>query len=89
MCVCVGYEHILCLMTDFISASKRTIYLVTVSETYDMFCQVLYHLLKRLSLQLATSFEIFSFLFKLFVKVELSYVLTMNLFTKAENCTEK
>ena len=34
-------------------------------------------------------FEIFYFLFKSFVKVELSYVFTRNLFTIAENCTEK
>ena len=31
----------------------------------------------------------FSFLFKSFVKVELSYVLTINLFTIAKNCTGK
>ena len=31
----------------------------------------------------------FYFLFKSFVKVELSYVFTINLFTRAENCTEK
>ena len=31
-------------------------------------------------------FEIFYFLFKSFVKVELSYVFTINMF---ENCTEK
>ena len=30
-----------------------------------------------------------SFLFKSFVKVELSFVFTMNLFTIAENCMEK
>ena len=45
--------------------------------------------LKRLSLQLWTFFEIFYFLFKSFVKVELSYVFTINLYTIAENCTEK
>ena len=45
--------------------------------------------LKRLSLQLWTFFEIFYFLFKSFVKVELSYVFTINLFAIAENCTEK
>ena len=44
-------------------------------------------LLKRL--QLWTFFEIFYFLFKSFVKVEISYVYTINLFTLAENCTEK
>ena len=32
---------------------------------------------------------LFYFLFKSFVKVELSYVFTINLFTIAENCTEK
>ena len=31
----------------------------------------------------------FYFLFKSFVKVELSYVFTIDLFTIAENCTEK
>ena len=45
--------------------------------------------LKRLSLQLQTFFECFYFLFKSFVKVELSYDFTINLFTIAENCTEK
>ena len=34
-------------------------------------------------------FPFFYFLFKSFVKVELSFVFTINLFTIAENCTEK
>ena len=34
-------------------------------------------------------FRFFLFSFKSFVKVELSYVFTINLFTRAENCTEK
>ena len=34
-------------------------------------------------------FRFFCFLFKSFVKVELSYVFTINLLTIAENCTEK
>ena len=34
-------------------------------------------------------FRIFLFSFKSFVKVELSYVFTINLFTIAGNCTEK
>ena len=34
-------------------------------------------------------FRNFYFLFKSFVKVELSYALTINMFTIAENCTEK
>ena len=45
--------------------------------------------LKLHSLQLLILFEIFYFLSKSFVKVELSYVFTKNLFTIAENCTEK
>ena len=45
--------------------------------------------LKRLSLQLWTFFLKFYFVFKSFVKVELSYFFTINLFTIAENCTEK
>ena len=47
-------------------------------------------ILKRLSLQLWTFFDyFFYYFFKSFVKVELSYVFTINLFTMAENCTEK
>ena len=34
-------------------------------------------------------FRFFYFLFKSFVKVELSYVFTINLFSIPENCTEK
>ena len=34
-------------------------------------------------------FEKFSFLFKSFVKVELSYVFTIKMFSTAENCMEK
>ena len=34
-------------------------------------------------------FRFFYFLFKSFVKVELSYAFTINMFTIAENCTEK
>ena len=45
--------------------------------------------LKRLSLQLWTFFEISIFFYKSFVKVELNYVFTIDLFTIAENCTEK
>ena len=45
--------------------------------------------LKRLSLQLCKFFYFFYFLFKSFVKVELSYFFTTNLFNIAENCTEK
>ena len=40
----------------------------------------------------SVTFDIFRkiyFLFKSFVKVELIYVFTINLFTIAENCTEK
>ena len=44
---------------------------------------------KSATLQLSTFFEFFYFLFKSFVEVELSYVFTINLFTIAENCTEK
>ena len=36
-----------------------------------------------------TFFENFSFLFKSFVKVELSYVFTIKMFSTAENCIEK
>ena len=34
-------------------------------------------------------FELFYFLFKSFLKVELSYAIIINMFTGAENCTEK
>ena len=45
--------------------------------------------LKLHTLQLLIFFENFHFLSKSFVKVELSYVFTINLFIIAENCTEK
>ena len=48
-----------------------------------------YWLLKETKSATMNIFEIFYFLFKSFVKVELSYVFTINLFTIAENCTEK
>ena len=34
-------------------------------------------------------FRFFYFLFKSFVKVELNYVFTINMFIRAENCAEK
>ena len=34
-------------------------------------------------------FQFFLFFFKSFVKVELSYAFTINMFTIAENCTKK
>ena len=34
-------------------------------------------------------FQKFSFLFKTFVKIELSYVFTINMSSTAENCMEK
>ena len=49
----------------------------------------MHKMLKRLSLQYEHSSNFFYFLFKSFVKEELSYVFTINLFTIAENCTEK
>ena len=44
---------------------------------------------KRLSLQLWTFFEKFSFLKMVFVEVELSHVFSINLFAISENCMEK
>ena len=45
--------------------------------------------LKLHTLYLLTFFEKFYFLFKSFVKVELSYVFTIKMFNTAENCMEK
>ena len=58
-------------------------------EPHNPTWKFIVHALKRLSLQLWTFFYFFYFLFKSFVKVELSYVFTINLFAIAENCTEK
>ena len=52
---------------------------------FEECCKVL---LKRLSLQPFFDFFL-NFAFKSFVQVELIYVYTINLFTMAENCTEK
>ena len=49
----------------------------------------LFDLLKETKSAIMNIFRFFYFLFKSFVKVELSYVFTKNLFTIAENCTEK
>ena len=47
-------------------------------------------LLKETKSATMNSFRFFFyFIFKSFVKVELSYVFTINLFTIAEDCTEK
>ena len=54
--------------------SSVTIYFIGIKET------------KSATLNI---FRFFYFLFKSFVKVELSYVFTIHLFTIAENCTEK
>ena len=62
----------------------RLVKQVTVAIRLGLSCS-----LKRLSLQLCPFFDFFYFLFKSFVKVELSYVFTINMFTIAESCTEK
>ena len=61
-------------MNDFISASKRTIYLVTVRETYELFCQVLYQLLtsERLVIYLVNQSCLSKLYFKLWAKEESS-----------------
>ena len=43
---------------------------------------------KSVTMNIFRNFE-FSFLFKSFVKIELSYVFTINMFSTAENCMEK
>ena len=52
-------------------------------------CIFLLRTLKETKSATMNIFRFFYFLFKSFVKVELSYVFTINLFTRAENCTEK
>ena len=47
----------------------------------DKQISILSNNLKRLSLQLRIFFDFFYFVFKSFVKVDLSYVFTINLFT--------
>ena len=69
---------------------KKQIKMISITTEMSLYfhCSVLWitfgcsiHL-KRLSLQLWTFFDFF-------VKVELNYVFQINLFTVAENCTEK
>ena len=73
-----------------ILCSKKIVYLnLWIISVYFPLC-VNSPFLKRLSLQLRTFFEKKKILLKMvFVKVELSYVFTINLFTIAENCMEK
>ena len=57
---------------------------------YSVRCNSLpLHIFKETKSATMNTFRFISFLFKSFVKVELSYVFTINLFTIAENCTEK
>ena len=55
-------------------------------------CQKIPHCPKIPVMTLACNYEHFSkkkILFKSFVKIELSYVFTINMFSTAENCMEK
>ena len=52
-------------------------------------CNDCFVILKETKSAAMNIFRFFYFLFKSFVKVELSYVFTINLFTIAANCTEK
>ena len=45
--------------------------------------------IKETKSALMNIFLFFYFIFKSFVKVDLSYAFTINMFTIAENCTEK
>ena len=65
----------------FLEISKWILYLLVV---FNLCVQCSFKETKS-----ATTFEKKYFLFKSFVKVELSYVFTINLFTIAENCMEK
>ena len=66
--------------------NKSTLFYRNISpKTFS----ILYMHLKETKSATMNIFRIFLFFFKLFVKVELSYVFTINLLTIAENCTEK
>ena len=56
---------------------------------YEIFIILQLTTLKETKSATMNIFRNFYFVFKSFVKVELSYVFTINLFTMAENCTEK
>ena len=58
-------------------------YLVLIPLSYS------YKVFKETKSGTMNIFRIFYFLFKSFVKVALSYVFTINIFTIAENGTEK
>ena len=59
--------------------------------THNKLCHlmVIYTMFKETKSATMNIFLIFYLLFKSFVKVDLSYAFTINMFTIAENCTEK
>ena len=61
--------------------------LQSANTSYLMYLELLFKETKFATINIF--FETFSFLLKSFVKAELSYVFTINLFTLAEDCTEK
>ena len=69
--------------------AKPSFLLLAVNNMCIMALKFIILDLKRLVCNYEHSLEKKYFLFKSFVKVELSYVFTINLFTKAENCMEK
>ena len=73
----LGKPHILSLSTRLINSIK-----------HEQSCKILYTINETKSATM-NIFRFFYFVFKSFVKVELSYVFTINLFTIAKNCTEK
>ena len=60
-----------------------------MTNNIDWKLQIYLLLIKETKSATMNIFRIFLITFKSFVKVELSYVFTINIFTIAENCTEK
>ena len=76
------HSKTLILLTNIDQKSLETEFLPTI---FDLRSSIV----KETKSATMNIFQNFYFLFKSFVKVELSYVFTINLFTIAENCTEK
>ena len=65
--------------------------LISHLRTYYLFKFAIFYrvIVKETKSATMNIFRNFSFLFKSYVNVELSYIFTINLFTIAENCMEK
>ena len=75
----------------YVMNTKSLLYINAMDNWYDIsgFYPDFHFTIKEAKSVTLNTFRKKSFLFKSFVKIELSYVFTINMFSTAENCMEK